>query len=57
MFILFEKVKQCRMALVDWSKDTFGASSHQLKAKHQVLHDLYTSNVANNYHEIRRVKD
>ena len=57
MFILFEKVKQCRMALVDWSKDTFGASSRQLKAKHQVLHDLYTSNVANNYHEIRRVKD
>ena len=57
MFILFEKVKQCRMALVDWSRVIFGASSHQLKAKHQVLHELYTSNVANNYHEIQRVKD
>ena len=45
------------MALVDWSRVTFGASSHQLKAKHQVLHELYTSNVANNYHEIQRVKD
>lgn len=57
MFILFEKIKQCRMALVDWSKVTFGASSHQLKAKHQVLHDLYTSNVADNCHAIRSVKD
>ena len=52
MFVLFEKIKQCRMALVGWSRATFGNSKTKLKEKHQILQELSSSNRAENLHEI-----
>jgi len=45
------------MALVGWSRVPFGLSKNKLKEKHQILQELYSSNKAANYQEIRRVKE
>ena len=40
MFRLFEKIKSCRKALVDWSRTTFGNFETQLQEKQAALDNL-----------------
>ena len=56
MFKLFEKIKQCRVALVEWSKDIFGNSKTKLQAKQAELEDLSLQNNADNAQLISTLK-
>ena len=56
MFKLFEKIKQCQVALVEWSKDIFGNSKTRLQAKQAELEDLSLQNNANNAQRISTLK-
>ena len=40
MVRLFEKIKRCCFALVDWSRLTFGLSKQQLQEKQKILEEL-----------------
>ena len=57
MYVLFEKIKHCQRALVDWSKSKFGHSKNKIREKHQLLQELASHNRTENLHEIRRVKE
>ena len=47
MFRLFEKIKSCRKALVDWSRTTFGNFETQLQEKQAALDNLSMQNKVN----------
>ena len=57
MYRFFEKIKNCRSALVRWSKITFGQSKNNLQEKHRILEELTRGHIAAHLEEIRRVKD
>ncbi|KAK9984458.1 hypothetical protein SO802_033983 [Lithocarpus litseifolius] len=57
MYRLFEKIKNCRNALVRWSKATFGQSKNNLQEKHRILEELIKEHTVAHLEEIRRVKD
>ena len=57
MYRLFEKIKNCRSALVGWSKITFGQSRNTLQEKLRILEELTRENTIAHWEEIRRVKD
>ena len=46
MFTLFEKIKQCRHALVDWSRMALGNSKTRLEEKKATLEELSRENKA-----------
>lgn len=56
MFQLFEKIKQCRLALVRWSCVAFGNTKSRLQEKHKVLEELANQNKAENNEAIRGVR-
>ena len=57
MFWLFEKIKRCRMALVDWSQNNFGNTKQKLQDKQQQqLVELVNLNSGQNVTRIREVK-
>ena len=53
---LFEKIKRCRFALLDWSRATFGHSQTQLKEKEQRLEELCQLNNADHVNTIKELK-
>ena len=52
MFRLFEKIKQCRHALVGWSKSNFGNFKAKLHEKQVALEELSRENKANTCKEL-----
>ena len=56
MFQLFEKIKQCRQALVWWTRTTFGNAKVRLQEKHKLLEELANHNKAENNEGIRGVR-
>ena len=44
MFRVFEKIKKCRIALVDWSRITFGNAKSRLQEKQTTLDELFMQN-------------
>lgn len=46
MFRLFEKIKKCRIALVDYSRITFRNAKSRLQEKQVVLDELSMQNKA-----------
>ena len=44
MYCLFEKIKQCRSALVGWSRVTFGQSKSKIQEKQRILEELTRDN-------------
>ena len=56
MFKLFEKIKQCRVALVEWSKAIFGNSKTKLQVMQVEHEDLSLQNNANNAQRISTLK-
>ena len=44
MFRVFEKIKKCRTALVDWSRITFGNAKSRLQEKQTTLDELFMQN-------------
>ncbi|XP_075654939.1 uncharacterized protein LOC142625123 [Castanea sativa] len=56
MFKLFEKIKQSRIALVEWSKAIFGNSKTKLQVLQAELEDLSLQNNANNAQRISTLK-
>ena len=57
MYRLFEKIKNCRSALVRWSKITFSQSKNNLQEKHRILEELTREHTIAHLEEIKRVKD
>ena len=57
MYCLFEKIKQCRSALVGWSRVTFGQSKSKIQEKQRLLEELTRDNTVGHLEEIRRVKE
>ena len=57
MYCLFEKIKQCRSALVGWSRVTFGQSKSKIQEKQGILEELNRDNPREHLEEIRRVKE
>ena len=53
---LFEKIKRCCFALVDWSRLTFGLSKPQLQEKQKILEELCLQNRAENVRTIKSLK-
>lgn len=53
---LFEKIKRCKFALVDWSRNTFGLSKPQLQEKQKLLEELCLQNRAQNLRSIKILK-
>ena len=53
---LFEKIKRCRFAFVDWSRLTFGLSKPQLQEKQKILEELCLQNKAENVRTIKSLK-
>ena len=56
MFRLFEKIKKCRLALVDWSRITFGNFKTKLQEKQAPLEELLLQNKADHLQRIRALK-
>ncbi|KAL0011089.1 hypothetical protein SO802_006197 [Lithocarpus litseifolius] len=56
MFVLFEKIKQCRHALVDWSRNNFGIFKTKLQEKQTTLEELSRENEAEHFQRIRTLK-
>ena len=56
MFKLFERIKQCRLALVEWSRTTLGNSKTKLEEKQAALEELSRENKAENMQRIRTLK-
>ena len=56
MVRLFEKIKRCRFALIDWSRLTFGLSKPQLQEKQKILEELCLQNRAKNVRSIKSLK-
>ena len=56
MFVLFEKIKQCRHALVDWSRNNFGNSKTKIQEKQKALEELSRENKAEHSQRIRTLK-
>ena len=56
MFTLFEKIKQWRHALVDWSRITLGNSKTRLEEKKATLEELSRENKAEHMQRIRTLK-
>ena len=56
MFKLFERIKQCRHALVEWSRTTLGNSKTKLEEKQAALEELSRENKAENMQRIRTLK-
>ena len=56
MFTLFEKIKQCLHALVDWSRITLGNSKIKLEEKKATLGELSRENKAEHMQRIRTLK-
>ncbi|XP_075675168.1 uncharacterized protein LOC142644435 [Castanea sativa] len=56
MFQVFEKIKQCRQALVRWSHTAFGIAKERLQEKHKILEELANQNKAENNDAIRGIR-
>lgn len=56
MFRLFEKIKQCQHALVDWSRSNFGNFKAKLHEKRITLEELSRENMADHIQRIRTLK-
>ena len=56
MYHLFDKIKNCRMALVAWSRN-LGKKKDKLKKKHKELEALSSMNLTKNQEGIQRVRD
>lgn len=56
MFRLFTKIKTCKLALVEWSRNTFGNSKTLLQDKHRLLAELTSMNDVDNLVAIRDLK-
>ena len=56
MFVLFEKIKQCRHALVDWSRNNFGNFKTMLQETQTALEELSRDNKAEHFQRIRTLK-
>ena len=54
---LFEKIKQCRSALVSWSRHTFGNTRTRLNAKQQELEELMEQGYKQNLQSINELKN
>lgn len=57
MYNLFEKIRSCRVELVEWSRNTFGNSKAFLEEKHGVLEELMGLNNVENVEAIKRAKE
>ena len=57
MYCLIEKIKQCRSALVGWSRVTFGQSKSKIQEMQGILEELTKDNTVGHLEEIRRVKE
>ncbi|KAK9988296.1 hypothetical protein SO802_028535 [Lithocarpus litseifolius] len=57
MFQLFEKIKQCRQALVRWSRLAFRNTKSRLQEKYRLLEELANQNKAKNNEAIWGVRD
>ena len=56
MFKLFEKIKRCRLALVEWSRTTFGGGKDKLKVRQLELEALVNQNQADHLPRIKELK-
>ena len=56
MVVLFERIKKCRFALVEWSRVAFGSSKTLLKEKQHRLEELCSQNNFEFLDEIKEVK-
>ena len=56
MFKLFEKIKQCHMALVGWSRSAFGDTKAKLEVKQKELEELTKQNRGDKMESINMVK-
>jgi len=56
MFRLFEKIKHCRMALIGWSRSTFGDTNAKLEEKQKELEALMKQNTGDKMESINMVK-
>ena len=54
---LFEKIKQCQLAFVAWSKHVFGNTRTRLNAKQQELEELMEQGYRQNLHNINELKN
>ncbi|KAL0006539.1 hypothetical protein SO802_008041 [Lithocarpus litseifolius] len=57
MYRLFEKIKRCRVALVEWSRNTFSNKKSELQVKQAALEELSAMNDPNKVPEIRELKN
>ena len=57
MYRLFEKIKQCRLALVEWSCNTFSNTKSELQVKQAALEELSSMNDPNKVSKIRELKN
>ena len=57
MYRLFEKIKRCQLALVEWSRNTFSNSKSELQVKQAALEELSAMNDPNKVPEIRELKN
>lgn len=57
MYRLFEKIKRCRLALVEWSRNTFSNTKSELQVKQAALAELSAMNDPNKVLEIRELKN
>lgn len=56
MFCLFEKIKACRMDLINWSKMAFRNTRTRVNEKQQELEELMGVDYGNNLQRITTVK-
>ena len=56
MVVLFERIKKCRFALVEWSRVAFGSSKTLLEEKQHRLEELCSQNNFEFLDEIKEVK-
>ena len=56
MFRIFEKIKKCRLALVEWSRTTFGGGKDKLKERQLELEALVNQNQAYHLPRIKELK-
>ena len=57
MYRLFEKIDRCRLALVEWSRNTFSNIKSELQVKQSALEELSDMNDPNKLPEIRELKN
>ena len=57
MFRLTEKIKRCRMGLAHWSKQIFGGSQHQIRARFEAMEALTNDDGGQNRSLITDLKE